>query len=189
MIPFLINIFAALHLLNSMVRSTLEQGTRMQSSTCAEIAGQQCLMLHDSIAGTPFPSLSYCHWFDLHRGPDRPRRMYTLRTTGPELTNVHSAAPHQDPMVWSSLAGYVDAYRSIHQPALLIDGEEDAASPTGVQRMASDLTNAWSFNLAGARHFPQLERSDTVNQLISRWLASKVDANSSVAHQNGSAVA
>ena len=57
------------------------------------------------------------------------------------------------------------------QPALLIDGEEGTGGPTGVQRIAADISGrTQSFNVAGTLHFPHMEDPDTVNRLIEQWL-------------------
>ncbi|KAK9845669.1 hypothetical protein WJX84_011008 [Apatococcus fuscideae] len=87
---------------------------------------------------------------------------------------VMRASFNGPPLPAKSLKEYVDLFKSIRQPALLIDGEEDVPGATGVQRMAADLADVRTFNVSGSRHFPHMERPETVNTLIQHWLQSKV---------------
>ena len=90
------------------------------------------------------------------------------------LTTLALFVLMQPPLPAKSLKEYVDLFKSIRQPALLIDGEEDVPGATGVQRMAADLADVRTFNVSGSRHFPHMERPETVNTLIQHWLQSKV---------------
>ncbi|KAK9816375.1 hypothetical protein WJX74_008933 [Apatococcus lobatus] len=118
--------------------------------------------------------LLFWHPLTFWRQPWLPlQAWFNVCTTRSWVLNGNFSAP---PLPQANFKEYVDLFRSIKQPTLLIDKEQDAAGASGVQRMAADLADCCSFNVAGTGHYPHLERPETVNQLILGWISERVIA-------------